>query len=93
MPTKKKTSAKKPDPVKLWKREPGWDKLAAGEEAKLQKYCEEYRQFISETKTERRAFAAILKLAQANGFKDITTLNNQGKRLKPGDGVYRTVDG
>ena len=95
MPTKKATakkSSKKAPSVKLWKREPGWDKLAPGEESKLQKYCEEYRQFISENKTERRAFAAILKLAQDNGFQDITKLNDQGKRLKPGDGIYRTVD-
>ena len=79
--------------VALWKRESAWERLEKGEEAKLEKYCHEYIDFISENKTERRVFNSLLKLAEAKGFKNLDEINAAGKKLKAGDAVYRQIDG
>lgn len=90
MAEKKKTKNEK---VKLFKREPGWEKLRKGEEEILEGYCADYIDFLSSTKTERRVHAQLVELARKRGFRDIDEVNKSGKNLKPGDGVYRAIDG
>ena len=90
MAEKKKTKNEK---VKLFKREPGWEKLRKGEEEILEGYCADYIDFLSSTKTERRVHAQLVELARKRGFRDIDEVNRSGKKLKPGDGVYRAIDG
>lgn len=56
-------------------------------EAKLKKafdFCEGYKKFITDAKTEREAVCETVKIAENAGFKNI----NLFKKLKPGDKVY-----
>ncbi len=92
--TEKKEKKEKSPKTNLWKREPGWDKLADGEEQILEGYCADYIDFISTTKTERRVHDQLLDLAKKRGFRDLDALGRDKKAvLKPGDGVYRSMDG
>ncbi|MCD8375666.1 MAG: aminopeptidase [Oscillospiraceae bacterium] len=61
-----------------------WDCLAQGEEEALNAYCEDYKRFLDEGKTERECVDYILRLAQANGFKPLV----RGTVLLPGDKIY-----
>ena len=57
------------------------------DEEKLKKaygFCEGYKHFITIAKTEREVVCETVKLAQANGFKNI----NDCTKLVPGDKVY-----
>lgn len=79
--------------VALWKRESAWDRLEKNEESKLEIYCQDYIDFISEAKTERLVFSRLLELAQSRGFRDLDAVNATGGKLKAGDAVYRQIDG
>ena len=37
---------------------------------KSQKFCEEYKEFLSVCKTEREAVSQVIKMAQANGYTE-----------------------
>lgn len=78
---------------KAWKNESGWLSMNAAEERRLEKYCREYMDFLSVNKTERLACATILSMAEKAGFRDLDRLNGKKGTLKPGDTVYRTIDG
>ena len=62
----------------VWKKYDNYDELM--------KFNEEYKQFISTSKTERLCVSNSIKLAAAKGFVDIKTVSS----LKPGDKVYAT---
>ena len=47
-------------------------------------FCEEYKIYITNAKTEREAIIETIKIAEKNGFKNI----NDYKKLKAGDKVY-----
>ena len=47
-------------------------------------FCEGYKQYITNAKTEREAIVETIKLAEANGFVNIASK----KKLKAGDKVY-----
>ncbi len=67
-----------------YKQKNAWDCLAQGEEQALNAYCEDYKRFLDEGKTERECVDYILRLVQANGFKPLV----RGTALRPGDKVY-----
>ena len=50
----------------------------------VNEFCEGYKKFISNSKTERETIIETIKLAEKNGFKNIKDF----KKLKPGDKVY-----
>lgn len=83
---------KKDKAISTWKRESGWDKLAKGEEDKLMAFCEDYRKFISDVKTERQVHDFIIDMAEKAGYQNLEKLNKKGK-LKAGDTVYRSFGG
>ena len=62
----------------------GYDKLAEGEQALITEYCEGYKTFLDEGKTERECVDYAIALAQAAGFRPLV----RGMELKPGDKVY-----
>ncbi len=68
-----------------YKQKNGWDCLAEGEEAALEAYCEDYKKYLDEGKTERECVDYTVRLAQANGFVPF----ERGMELKSGDKVYR----
>ena len=67
----------------------GWDRLTPETEAALRSYCEDYKKFLDESKTEREAVDTAIALAEAKGFRPFT----RGMALQPGDKVYRSNRG
>ena len=78
MAKKEKKEEKKKPSVNVWKREQGWDKLDKAELAKLDAYCDEYIDYISNAKTERLAHDIALKMAVKQGFKNFDDLVKAG---------------
>ncbi|MBR5792955.1 MAG: aminopeptidase, partial [Ruminiclostridium sp.] len=62
----------------------GYDKLAEGELALISQYCQGYKTFLDEGKTERECVDYAIALAEAAGFRPLV----RGMELKPGDKVY-----
>ncbi len=83
---------KKDDSARLWKREQGWDKLTEKELNELNAYVDEYIDFISTAKTERLAHDTALGMAKTAGFRNLYDIPD-GRKLKPGDKVYRSCNG
>ena len=85
----KKTAGEQRRKELLYAPKNGWDRLEAGQEAALRAYCEDYKKFLDESKTEREAVAYAVALAEARGFRPFT----RGMDLQPGDKVYRSNRG
>ncbi len=51
-------------------------------------FCEGYRNFLSNNKTERECTKFAISVAEKNGFKNLETLIKENKKLKAGDKVY-----
>ena len=67
----------------------GYDRLSAEDEAAMKAYCEEYKKFLDNGKTERECVAYAVKLAEEKGFCKF----ERGMEVKPGDKVYRVNRG
>lgn len=68
----------------LLNRKNGVLKITDSEISKADKFCENYKQFLNEVKTEREAVAYSIKLAKNHGFEEFEL----GKNYKAGDKVY-----
>ncbi len=66
------------------KKENGWVKMTQEQTQDIFSYCNKYIEFLNNSKTERQVIENCIKIAQENGFKEISQYNN----LKPGDKVY-----
>lgn len=51
-------------------------------------FCEEYKQFISDCKTERECTLTSIELAKKAGYMDLEECIKNNTTLKPGDKVY-----
>lgn len=69
----------------FYKKENGVDFMSDDELKVCDDFCEGYKKFLFENKTEREFCASALELARANGFKEY---DKNGEALKPGDKVY-----
>ncbi|MCF0121270.1 MAG: aminopeptidase, partial [Oscillospiraceae bacterium] len=67
----------------------GYDEIDSAEKDKIFSYCEGYKAFLDEAKTEREAVCAAVRLAEAKGFKEL----KRGDDVKPGDKVYKSIRG
>ena len=67
------------------KKENGVDFMSDEELKACDDFCEGYKKFLFENKTEREFAASALKLAQEHGF---TEFDKFGKALEAGDKVY-----
>ena len=54
----------------------------------IQLFCEEYKNFLSKGKTERRCVQLSKKLAEDNGFVYFDDVIKSGKKIKAGDKLY-----
>lgn len=82
--SKEKTEAQKLQEKLLINRRNGGLVLSDKEIQKAEKYCEGYKRFLDDGKTEREAVTAAIELAQKNGFVEY----EYGKQYAPGDRVY-----
>ena len=61
-----------------------WNKYRENELKSLFDFCDDYKDFISECKTERECVSYTIKLIEKLGYKNITSF----KDIKPGDKLY-----
>ncbi len=64
-----------------------WKKYSPEEMEKVFAFAEEYKQFISDCKTERECTAACMAAARAAGFRELKDVIGQGAQLQPGDRI------
>ncbi len=69
-------------------RENAWTKCDKKKINKVMEFCEEYRQFISECKTERECTAKSIEIAKRYGYVDLQEIIKKNSTLKAGDKVY-----
>ena len=65
-----------------------WKTYDADRLAELERITGDYREFISDNKTEREVCASAVKLAQAAGYADLADCVRGERPLHPGDKVY-----
>ena len=51
-------------------------------------FCEGYKKYISDCKTERESIKGAISLAEAKGYRDLKNVISTGESLKAGDKVY-----
>ena len=59
----------------LVKKENGWKNLDTREKEAIFSFCNGYINFLNHAKTEREAISTAKKIAESNGFKDISMFN------------------
>lgn len=65
-----------------------WEACSEDKLEKVNSLCEEYKEFISECKTERECVKRAVEIARAFGYEDIEKVIEAQKTLHPGDKVY-----
>ena len=65
-----------------------WTASDAAKKEMIFKFCEDYKKYISDCKTERECAAEAIKIAKKAGYKDLKTIIAKNGRLKAGDKVY-----
>ncbi|MCF0141774.1 MAG: aminopeptidase, partial [Parasporobacterium sp.] len=68
----------------LYKPAHGYDRLKKAEEKEMNTYCENYKTFLNNCKTERLCVDYCIELAEKEGFKEYKA----GQKLKAGTKVY-----
>ncbi|MCE5222283.1 MAG: aminopeptidase [Clostridium sp.] len=70
-----------------------WNKYNDKQVKEIFKFCEGYKNFMSTCKTERECVKEAIKLAKAEGYKDIEEILHDNTKLKPGDKVFANNKG
>ena len=65
-----------------------WKKYDAVDVSKVFEMCEDYKKFLSVSKTERECNKEIIRRAEEKGFHNIRDYIDNNKSLKPGDKIY-----
>lgn len=65
-----------------------WEKYSKEDLEKVFKFAEDYREFLSECKTERECVKRAIAIAEEAGYKNLEDVVKKGKKLKAGDRVY-----
>ncbi|MDE6476151.1 MAG: aminopeptidase [Erysipelotrichaceae bacterium] len=69
-------------------KENAWNKYDEQGKQEIFTFCEGYRQYLSDCKTERECVAHAIRLAKQHGYKDLEEVKKNNEKLKPGDKVY-----
>ncbi len=87
---KEKTNPNKKLEEKLvYKKESAWTDFKDSEHKKIFEFAENYKSFLTDSKTERLCIENIIKILEKSGFKNIEKL----KTVKKGDRGYRVFKG
>jgi aspartyl aminopeptidase len=70
-----------------------WSKYTEQEVQDIFKFCEGYKSFMSNCKTERECVKEVIRLAKAEGYKDIEEVIKSNQRLQPGDKIFANNKG
>ena len=69
-------------------KEVAWKKYNKKEIEELNELAEDYKSFISNSKTEREVTKEVIKRAKENGFVNLNDYIKDNKELSPGDKIY-----
>ena len=86
------TASKETEKLKkelFYEQKNGYDLIDVKERLALEKYCEAYKTYLNESRTEREAVENAIAEAEAQGFVPFTP----GMELKPGMKLYRSNRG
>lgn len=67
----------------------GYERITAEDEVAMKSYCEDYKKFLDNGKTERECVNYAIAMAEAKGFRKF----ERGMVLQPGDKIYRSNRG
>lgn len=70
-----------------------WKKYTEEKLNELNKICEDYKNYLNLTKTEREATKEIIKRAKAKGYRDLEEYINGNIQIKTGDKIYVNNNG
>ena len=70
-----------------------WESYTEEEKKKVYDFCEEYRTFLSNCKTERECVKEILKEAKEHGYRSLKEVRQSDGNLQAGDKVYVSIMG
>ncbi len=65
-----------------------WTVSDAAKKEMIFKFCEDYKKYISDCKTERECAAEAVKIAENAGYRDLKKVIAENGKLKAGDKVY-----
>lgn len=65
-----------------------WHKYSEADLKQVYDFCEDYKAYISECKTERECTLTAIELAKKAGYRDLDEIIRSGEPLKTGDKVY-----
>lgn len=65
-----------------------WNAYSAGEKKKLEKLCNDYKDFLSTCKTERESVEEAVRLAELAGYRRLEDVIAKGDKLSAGAKVY-----
>lgn len=65
-----------------------WLKFDDTKKEEIFNFCEGYKKYISDCKTERESIKEAISLAEAKGYRDLKSVIAIGESLKAGDKVY-----
>lgn len=74
-------------------RKVAWNQRTQEDMTAMEQLAEEYRQFISQNKTERECTRAAIALAEAAGYKPLSQAIAEELPLQPGDKVWAQAKG
>lgn len=65
-----------------------WTVSDAAKKEMIFKFCEDYKKYISDCKTERECAAEAIQIAENAGYRDLKKVIAENGKLKAGDKVY-----
>ena len=70
-----------------------WNRYKKKQIKAMNEFCDAYRSFLDESKTERECVKNIVRMAKDAGYKDLDKLIKEKKTIKAGDKIYRVLMG
>ena len=70
-----------------------WSKYTTKQIDEIFKFCDGYKNFMSNCKTERECVKEVIRLAKDNGYEDLDEIVKNNRQLKAGDKVYSNNKG
>ncbi len=65
-----------------------WQGMTEGEKKEVFEFCEDYKDFLSVCKTERECVEYMEELAREEGFKSLSDIRKEGRKIRQGDRIY-----
>ncbi len=70
------------------KKQTLWETYTPEQKTAMEAFCEEYKEYMSKSKTERECVTNILAEAESAGYEDINAVAGQGRTVAPGSRLY-----